>query len=137
MAKLSNAIAPFMAAILLVVYSAEAFTASPRKSLPVVPSTVNGITFRFQASEGGNDSLGLPPLPSQKGAALKEEPAPVERIAVTLVPSTDAVEEDGASYPIDLPSPLLLATSMVLAISSTGKEIVWCYFLLFWAVFLV
>ena len=134
MAKLSSVIAPFMATILLVVYSAEAFTASPRTSLPVVPSTVNGINFRLRASEGGDDSVGLPPLPSQKGAALKEEPAPLERAAVTPVSSIDAVQEGGASYPINLPSPLLLATSMVLAISSIGKEIAWFYFLIFWSI---
>ena len=125
-----------MATVLLVVYSADAFTASPRTSLPGVPSTVNDITFRLQASEGGDDSGGLPPLPSQKGAALKEEPAPPERATVTPVSSTDAVQEGGASYPINLPSPLLLATSMVLAISSTGKVIAWCYFLIFWAILL-
>jgi hypothetical protein len=131
MAKLSNAIVPFMATILLVVYSAEAFTTSPRTSMTDVPSTVNVITFRLHASEGGDDSVGLPPLPSQTGAVLKEEPAPVERAAITSASSTDAVEDGGASYPINLPSPLLLATSMVLAISSTGKELVWCYLLLF------
>ncbi|KAL3761815.1 hypothetical protein ACHAW5_003924 [Stephanodiscus triporus] len=116
MAKLSNTIVP---TILLVVYSAEAFTTSPRTLMPVVP--VNVVTFRLHASEGGADPVGLPPLPSQMGAVLKEEPAPVERAAITSVSSTDAVEDGGASYPINLPSPLLLATSMVLAISSTGS----------------
>ena len=133
MTKLSISIAPFMVTIFLVVYSAEAFTASPRTSLPVVPSAVNGINFRLQASEGGDDSVGLPPLPSQKGAALKEKPAPLERASGTPVSSADAVQEGGASYPINLPSPLLLATSMVLAISSIGKEIVCFYFLFFLA----
>jgi hypothetical protein len=32
------------------------------------------------------------------------------------------VEPEGTSYPIDLPSPLLLSVSMVLAIAGTGKD---------------
>jgi hypothetical protein len=41
--------------------------------------------------------------------------------SVAAPPQTS--EPDGNSYPIDLPSPLLLSTSMILAIMGTGKDI--------------
>ena len=41
--------------------------------------------------------------------------------SVAAPPKTS--EPDGTSYPINLPSPLLLSTSMILAIIGTGKDI--------------
>ena len=34
--------------------------------------------------------------------------------------ASKAVEEESPSYPLDVPSPILLASSMVIAIASTG-----------------
>jgi hypothetical protein len=72
--------------------------------------------------------VGLPPLPSQLAqTAVAEEtissPKEEEETVVSSSSSaTTTVEEETTSYPIDLPSPILLASSMVLAISSTGKK---------------
>ena len=73
----------------------------------------------------------MPPLPSQKGAVVKkkepvtaavEEPAaPAAEREVSTTSNVVVDEEEGTSYPIDLPSPVLLGASMVLAISSIGK----------------
>mmetsp|Transcript_11919 Transcript_11919/g.20704 ORF Transcript_11919/g.20704 Transcript_11919/m.20704 type:complete len:187 (+) Transcript_11919:49-609(+) len=112
--------------------TAEAFSTTPRAAaVRQVPSTfgVVGIrnTVTLQATDDDEEPMGLPTLPSQKGAAPKEEvastPSAVATQASAPVASTNnvAVEEEGTSYPIDLPSPVLLAASMVLAISSTGS----------------
>lgn len=109
-------------------YTAEAFSPAPRASLPRVSSPAGSVARRnvlqLRASEEGND-VGLPPLPSQKDAQAEEEPAMVLS-AVESVPAESeqlTVEEnEETSFPIDLPSPVLLATSMVLAISSTGEK---------------
>lgn len=63
---------------------------------------------------------------------LKEQKQDNEQVSdvVTkdVIESSDSIKstqltetEEEAKYPIDLPSPILLATSMVLAIASTGK----------------
>eukprot|EP00571_Detonula_confervacea_P011495 CAMPEP_0172306734 /NCGR_PEP_ID=MMETSP1058-20130122/7741_1 /TAXON_ID=83371 /ORGANISM="Detonula confervacea, Strain CCMP 353" /LENGTH=182 /DNA_ID=CAMNT_0013018711 /DNA_START=59 /DNA_END=607 /DNA_ORIENTATION=- len=123
MTKLSTMIMPLTAAILF--YTAEAFAPATRTSLPRVSSAGSGVvasrnSFQLRASEGGDEDVGMPTLPSQqKGVPLKIEPAPVQPAAPVV--TTDVVEEELRSYPIDLPSPALLATSMFLMISSIGS----------------
>ena len=53
---------------------------------------------------------------------LYSEDTPQEPDAVLNVPATPAKPE-GTSYPIPLPSPILLSGSMGLAIVSTGKKV--------------
>lgn len=48
--------------------------------------------------------------------ATDETPA----LAVVAAAASKAVEEESPSYPLDVPSPILLASSMVIAIASTG-----------------
>ena len=115
---------PFIAAV-LPFYTVEAFAPGSRTSLSL-PRVCGGVedhlynAVQLRASEEGEDEVGLPPLPSQMdAAALKELTAspvasPVEPVSAV------AEEEEETSYPINLPSPVLLATSMVLAIASTG-----------------
>ena len=72
-------------------------------------------------------SVGLPPLPSQVAQKAVEEKAAAQQqqmmgAAASASSSSSAVDEETTSYPIDLPSPILLALSMILAISSTGKK---------------
>ena len=124
-----------MAAFILV--SVDAFAPTQKRiSSPTrisLLSSNNIISIRspihLQASEGEDEQVGLPPLPSQKNAEPKVEQPAVVEAAPTPSPvasSTDvaSTEEEGTSYPINLPSPILLASSMVLAISSIGKEMV-------------
>jgi len=72
--------------------------------------------------------VGLPPLPSDAAAkkvvVAEQQTSPPQQAVVSNnnASSSSAVEEEATSYPIDLPSPILLATSMVLAISSIGKK---------------
>mmetsp|Transcript_13934 Transcript_13934/g.16862 ORF Transcript_13934/g.16862 Transcript_13934/m.16862 type:complete len:169 (+) Transcript_13934:70-576(+) len=58
---------------------------------------------------------------STEGESEKSSSATPE--ATTPVPSPPVIPEEpqGTQYPVNLPSPLLLATSMVLAIASTGS----------------
>jgi len=120
-------------AVILVVYTAEAFTPSQRRTI-LVPRISSSIVVSsntvLKASEGSDDEVGLPPLPSQKGAVVKkkepitavEEPAaPETEREVSTTSNVVVDEQEGTSYPIDLPSPVLLGASMVLAISSIGK----------------
>jgi hypothetical protein len=78
------------------------------------------------ANDDEEGPVGLPPLPSQMAqtAVADETPQKKEEEAVvsSSTSATTTVEEETTSYPIDLPSPILLASSMVLAISSTGKK---------------
>lgn len=117
MTKFLTTFLPLMAAI-LACYTAEAFSPVARPSLTRVQP--------LRSSE--DDEVTLPTLPSQKDAApVKVEAAvPVAApVAAPVTTSTSSVvakeEEEGTSYPIDLPSPLLLGASMVLAISGTGE----------------
>ena len=133
MAYLSNSIfTSLVVAVILVVYTAEAFTPSQRTIL--VPRISSSIVVSsntvLKTSEGSDDEVGLPPLPSQKGAVVKkkepitdvEEPAaPETEREVSTTSNVVVDEQEGTSYPIDLPSPVLLGASMVLAISSIGK----------------
>ncbi|KAL7426452.1 hypothetical protein ACHAXH_000352 [Discostella pseudostelligera] len=87
------------------------------------------------ASEQNDVVVGLPPLPSSQRLANEGEVgAKVSASAASSSPTTsdiDNKEGGGAgssstttattSYPIDLPSPILLATSMILAIASIGS----------------
>ncbi len=92
-----------------------------------------GRTVELRMSTDNNndeeEAVGLPPLPSQlaqtavvdeTNSSQKEEEEAV--VSSSSSAATTAVEEETTSYPIDLPSPILLASSMVLAISSTGKK---------------
>ena len=132
MAYLSNSLfTSIVVAVILVVYTAEAFTPSQRTIL--VPRISSSIVVSsntvLKASEGSDDEVGLPPLPSQKGAVVKkkepitavEEPAAPETVQEVSTSNVVVDEQEGTSYPIDLPSPVLLGASMVLAISSIGK----------------
>jgi hypothetical protein len=77
------------------------------------------------ANDDEEGPVGLPPLPSQMAqtAVADETISSQKKEEDTVVSSSSsAVEEETTSYPIDLPSPILLASSMVLAISSTGKK---------------
>ena len=130
MAKPSNLV-PLVAAFLLF-YTSEAFSpALPRtRCTSVSPMTVVGAPLagrdgtQLRASEEGEDEpAGLPTLPSQMDVPVSRAPvtAPVEP---TPVARKEVVveEEEETSYPINLPSPVLLGLSMVLAISSTGES---------------
>ena len=72
--------------------------------------------------------VGLPPLPSQLAQTavadetISSQKKKEEEAVVSSSSAAATVEEETTSYPIDLPSPFLLASSMVLAISSTGKK---------------
>ena len=78
------------------------------------------------SNDDEEEAVGLPPLPSQLAqTAVAEETISSQKKEEAVVSSSSAVatvEEETTSYPIDLPSPILLASSMVLAISSTGKK---------------
>ncbi len=86
---------------------------------------------QLQMSTDEEEVVGLPPLPSDAGktnaAKVVEQqttaPAPEAPAPASAVVTSNAVveKEELQAYPIDLPSPILLATSMVLAISSIGK----------------
>jgi len=74
------------------------------------------------STDDEEEIVGLPPLPSDAGKV--EQPAAV--VSSNSASSSSAVEEEELqAFPIDLPSPILLATSMVLAISSIGKKSEW------------
>lgn len=129
MMKLLKTAMPLMASIILF-YTAEAFSSAPRTSLQRVScSSTAGVvagrnSLQLQASEEGEDfttDVGLPPLPSQKDAPPKEERTVASPVEPAPASNDVEVKEQEASYPIDLPSPALLATSMVLAISSIGS----------------
>eukprot|EP00984_Skeletonema_dohrnii_P009844 scaffold3790_cov155-Skeletonema_dohrnii-CCMP3373.AAC.2 len=83
------------------------------------------------STDDEEEIVGLPPLPSDAGKAVKTveqkaAPAAAAVVSSNSASSSSAVEEEELqAYPIDLPSPILLATSMVLAISSIGKRSEW------------
>jgi hypothetical protein len=65
---------------------------------------------------------------SSPGTASKKGEVEAEAEVIYTPPSvvpatTKAAEDNNNPYPIDLPSPLLLASSMVLAIAGTGEMI--------------
>jgi hypothetical protein len=137
----------FLAAVLLLLVqsSVEAFsslhsTTCHRPSLSkkkCVSTTATSSSFspliigriaELRMSNGDEEApVGLPPLPSQlaQTAVADETNSSQKKEEETVVSSstsaTTTVEEETTSYPIDLPSPILLASSMVLAISSTGS----------------
>lgn len=124
MARLSLKAAPLLAAIALVISGAEAFAPTPRASISSCRGPVVATRSVVLREGEGDEDVGLPPLPSQKNAPPKEvevaPPQPVASTPVVASSSGSVEEEQGTSYPINLPSPILLASSMVLAISSTG-----------------
>jgi len=81
------------------------------------------------STDDEEEIVGLPPLPSDAGKVVKaveQKAAPAQQpdavASSNSASSSSAVEEEELqAYPIDLPSPILLATSMVLAISSIGS----------------
>lgn len=143
---LSPAKAPLLASVILLLLSAaEAFSpALPSRSSPLrraaAPATIgtyvsgrlNGNPVVVRASEDDEAVGSLPTLPSQArredgGAPADATPpaaAPAESVSVQAHKTVGDAEGAGeaASYPIDLPSPVLLSTSMVLAIAATGEE---------------
>jgi hypothetical protein len=66
----------------------------------------------FSTSEDEVNILGDPKLDESETSAPEA--------AVTTKVEPAVVEATSAPYPIDLPSPILLSASMVLAIASTG-----------------
>jgi hypothetical protein len=92
------------------------------------PPLIIGRIAELRMSNGDEEApVGLPPLPSQMAqTAVADETISSqkkeEEAVVSSSSSAATVEEETTSYPIDLPSPILLASSMVLAISSTGKK---------------
>jgi hypothetical protein len=71
-------------------------------------------------------NIGQQQLSFQRTALFSSPPGDEDKIDVvapeattTSAPPTPS-EPEGTSYPIDLPSPLLLSTSMILAIIGTG-----------------
>mmetsp|Transcript_23254 Transcript_23254/g.35033 ORF Transcript_23254/g.35033 Transcript_23254/m.35033 type:complete len:218 (-) Transcript_23254:264-917(-) len=130
----SNSSSSFMAvaAVLLLLSSqGEAFAPSrpslstnKRCSSPLI--TIGRMTQLQMSTDDEEEIVGLPPLPSDAGKVVKaveQKAAPAQQpAAAAVVSSNSAVEEEELqAYPIDLPSPILLATSMVLAISSIGS----------------
>ena len=121
-------VTPFIAVILLF-FTVESFT--PTQRVARVSSYVGRNIIQLYAAEDDSNVSSLPPLPSQKGAVVskvveEDADAAVKRMREdwaepTSSSSTEVAEEEGTSYPIDLPSPVLLGLSMVLAISSIGK----------------
>lgn len=84
--------------------------------------------------DGGNDKSvtsagggGLPPLPSQQRTVVSMEKDGNSSKGYTSSSTGNVEKIEGeektfsSSYPINLPSPILLASSMILAISSTGS----------------
>ena len=149
--KSSSMMAAAVVAVVLLLSSShvEAF-APTRPSQAVVSTTQRSNTstnivgrmtpliLQMSTDDGEEEVVGLPPLPSDAGKAVVEPqqqqsapPAAASTVEVatssnTASSSTVEKEEEELqqSYPIDLPSPILLATSMVLAISSIGKLLV-------------
>mmetsp|Transcript_26200 Transcript_26200/g.56480 ORF Transcript_26200/g.56480 Transcript_26200/m.56480 type:complete len:197 (-) Transcript_26200:321-911(-) len=140
MMKLLNSVMlPLMASILLfytTTTTTEAFSpvASRSTTLPISSSSPiavgrRAIVIAHASSEDEDDGVvGLPTLPSQKNAPPKVEPAvtavessPIATASSAATKVEGESEEELQSYPINLPSPILLATSMVLAISSIGS----------------
>ena len=132
MARLSNMllVSSFIIAVIFLVYTVESFT--PTQRVAKVSSYNFGQNIiQLHAAEDDSNGSGLPPLPSQKGAVVskvveEDADAAVKRMREdwaesTSSSSTEVAEEEGTSYPINLPSPVLLGLSMVLAISSIGK----------------
>lgn len=69
------------------------------------------------------------PEDEENNEPTKKESSSLPGVSETSMKSQ---ESDGTTYPIDLPSPILLSTSMVLAIVGTGTAIyfiflVFCY----------
>mmetsp|Transcript_1429 Transcript_1429/g.3226 ORF Transcript_1429/g.3226 Transcript_1429/m.3226 type:complete len:172 (-) Transcript_1429:474-989(-) len=110
---------PFLVALALS-SSAAAFS-------PVIPSRIvrtsspctrDSIQLLL-SSPSDDDQQGTSPV-----ADLPDDiPAPVNAASVTTESKAVAVEENttSSSYPINLPSPILLSSSMVLAIAATGS----------------
>jgi hypothetical protein len=146
--KSSSMMAAAVAAVLLLLSSSHVEAFSPTRPSQAVVSTIQqrsntNINFvgrmtpqllRMSTDNEEEEVVGLPPLPSDAGKAVVEPqqqqqsappPAASTAVSSTNTASSSSVakeeEELQQSYPIDLPSPILLATSMVLAISSIGK----------------
>ena len=136
----------FIAAALLLLLSQGGEAFSPTRPSQVVLSTTQQrniknvgrmtttpLILQMSTDNDNEEVVGLPPLPSDAGKAVVEPqqqsappPAAVSEVATSSnTASSSSVEKEEEellqSYPIDLPSPILLATSMVLAISSIGK----------------
>jgi hypothetical protein len=69
-----------------------------------------------------NAGVGIQQSPTQLWSQEGEDAAEdaVATTSTSTPPPPAVVVEEGTQYPVDLPSPILLATSMLLAIASTG-----------------
>ena len=82
-----------------------AFAAHQKKS-----SSGAGRVVLSMSDDGGNDSMSSEMSPTEVSAAAPSSP-----------PAASPVAESKSDVPLDVPSPILLAGSMVLAIVSTGS----------------
>ena len=94
-----------------------------------------GSSFVMPGSQGKHQTLVSAKIMRQPQILFSTDPEKTNRNGepdeVVQQPDTNAVstdtpmsattEEEGAPYPIDLPSPLLLASSIILAIAGVGK----------------
>ena len=97
----------------LVLLQAANLAAFPPAVSRGVVSAPRPLLSELRSATGDDDESDLPPLPSAASAAPIEEPKPKAVGA--------SIEEETTSYPLNFPSPLLLASSMLLTISSTGS----------------
>ena len=131
MARISNMFVVSFIAVILLFCTVESFTPTQRVARVSSYNNIGQNVIQLHAAEDDSNGSSLPPLPSQKGVVPKvvveeDADAAVKRMREdwaepTSSSSTEVAEEEGTSYPIDLPSPVLLGLSMVLAISSIGK----------------
>jgi len=132
----SSSLAVTAVLLLFSLFQGEAFSPAARPSqFQLVTTTqqqrsslIGRVTPLLQMSTDDDEVMGLPPLPSDAGKAVvvpqQQQSAPPAAVVSTTSNNNNAVEKEDEllqSYPIDLPSPILLATSMVLAISSIGS----------------
>ena len=101
--------------LLLLVLAAESF--SPASTSPTRKSA-----FQFPQRQCNNNAL---LFAAQIEEEVNSDPKVAADSASDVAVAADAnkvtPEPEPASYPINLPSPLLLSASMVLAITSTGE----------------
>lgn len=97
----------------------------------ILSTSSSSSCLRASFDEDGDDRSvssvgGLPPLPSQQQLRTVVSMEKNDGSSSSKTLSSGNVEkidegEKTSSYPINLPSPILLASSMILAISSTGS----------------
>jgi len=96
---------------------------SPTFVLPINPITVNKAGWTSSRHSCRRSSDLVPMMVNDDDSAADEDDRDGAAATASSSPvssSTQKLSEQSTSYPIDLPSPILLATSMILAIVSTG-----------------